>query len=235
MTKASPRPNVRTTGGVYLLYFLTVISADFFVKGLVVSGDAVATANNILAHESLFRAGFAINLVATALYVAMTALFYELFKPVNKSLSLLAAFVGLVGCAIQAVSYVCYLAPFVLLGRAQYLSVFTVEQLQALVLMLLKLRSQAEQIGLVFFGFFDFLIGYLILRSSFLPRILGGFMALAGLGWLVFLSPPLATHLSHYILPLGFLAELLLMLWLLVKGVNVQRWQEQAVVARECQ
>jgi uncharacterized membrane protein YidH (DUF202 family) len=235
MTKASPRPKVRTTGVVYLLYFLTVISADFFVKGLVVSGDAAATANNILAHESLFRAGFAINLIATALYVAMTALFYELFKPVNKSLSLLAAFVGLVGCAIQAVSYVCYLAPFVLLRRAQYLSVFTVEQLQALVLMLLKLRSQAEQIGLVFFGFFDFLIGCLILRSTFLPRILGGFMVLAGLGWLVFLSPPLANHLSHYILPLGFLAELLLMLWLLVKGVNVQRWQEQAVVAGECQ
>jgi len=235
MTKALPHPKVRITGVVYLLYFLTVISADFLVKGLVVAGDAAATANNILAHESLFRTGLAINLIATALYIAMTALFYELFKPVNKSLSLLTAFVGLVGCSIQAVSYVCYLAPFVLLGGAQYLSVFTVEQLQALVLMLLKLRSQAEQIGLVFFGFFDFLIGCLILRSTFLPRILGGLMVLAGLGWLVFLSPPLANHLSHYILPLGFLAELLLMLWLLVKGVNVQRWQEQAVAAGEYQ
>jgi Domain of unknown function (DUF4386) len=121
------------------------------------------------------------------------------------------------------------------LGGAQYLSVFKVEQLQALVLMFLKLRSQAEQIDLVFFGFFDFLIGCLILRSTFLPRILGALMALAGFGWLIFLSPPLANHLSHYILPLGFVAELLLMLWLLVKGVNVQRWQEQAVAAGECQ
>ncbi len=232
MTKA--RPKARITGVVYLLYFLTVISADFFVKRLIVSGDAAATANNILAHESLFRAGFAMNLVATALYIAMTALFYELFKPVNRSLSLLAAFIGLVGCAIQAVSYVYYLAPFVLLGGAQYLNVFKVEQLQALVLMLLKLRSQAEQIDLVFFGLFDFLIGCLILRSTFLPRILGALMTLAGFGWLIFLSPPLANHLSHYILPLGFVAELLLMLWLLVKGVNVQRWQEQAVAAGEC-
>jgi Domain of unknown function (DUF4386) len=99
MTKA--RPKARITGIVYLLYFLTVISADFFVKRLVVSGDAEATANNILAHESLFRAGFAINLIATALYIALTALFYELFKPVNRSLSLLAAFIGLVGCAIS--------------------------------------------------------------------------------------------------------------------------------------
>ena len=178
--------------------------------------------------------GFAINLIATALYIAVTVLFYELFKPVNRSLCLLAAFFSLVGCAIQAVSYVCYVAPFVLLGGAQYLSVFKVEQLQALVLMLLRLRSQAEQIDLVFFGFFDLLIGCLILRSTFLPRILGALMALAGLGWLVFLFPPLANYLSHYILPLGFVAELFLMLWLLVKGVNVQRWQEQGGVAGEC-
>jgi hypothetical protein len=234
LAEASARPRARITGIVYLLYFLTVMSAEFLVKGLVVSGDAAATANNILAHESLFRVGFAINLIATALYIAVTVLFYELFKPVNRSLCLLAAFFSLVGCAIQAVSYVCYVAPFVLLGGAQYLSVFKVEQLQALVLMLLRLRSQAEQIDLVFFGFFDLLIGCLILRSTFLPRILGALMALAGLGWLVFLFPPLANYLSHYILPLGFLAELFLMLWLLVKGVNVQRWQEQGGVAGEC-
>jgi hypothetical protein len=113
------------------------------------------------------------------------------------------------------------------------LTVFKVEQLQALVLTILRLRSQAEQIGIVFFGFFDFLIGCLILRSTFLPRILGALMALAGLGWMIFLSPPLANNLAHYILPLGFIAEFLLMLWLLVKGVNVQRWQEQARAATE--
>jgi hypothetical protein len=232
IAELGPRPPVRITAVAYLLYFLTVMSADFFMKGLIVSGDAAATATNILAHESLFRLGFAINLIATALYIAVTALFYELFKPVSRSLALLAAFFSLVGCAIQAFSYVCYLAPFVLLGGAQYLSVFKVEQLQALVLMFLKLRSQAEQIGLVFFGFFDLLIGCLILRSTFLPRFLGALMALAGLGWLIFLFPPLANSLSHYILPLGFLAELLLLLWLLVKGVNIQRWKEQASAAR---
>jgi Domain of unknown function (DUF4386) len=232
IAESAARPPVRIIGVIYLFYFLTVMSAEFFVKGLIVSGDAAATANNILGHESLFRAGFAINLIATALYIAVTALFYELFKPVNRSLALLAAFFSLVGCAIQALSYVCYLAPFVLLGGAPYLSVFKVEQLQALVLMLLKLRSQAEQIDLVFFGFFDLLIGCLILRSTFLPRILGALMALAGLGWLIFLFPPLANSLSHYILPVGFLAELLLLLWLLVRGVNVQRWQEQASAAQ---
>jgi hypothetical protein len=119
----------------------------------------------------------------------------------------------------------------VVLGGAQYLSVFNVEQLRALALMFLELNTQTANICLVLFGFYDLLIGYLILRSAFLPRVLGVLMALAGLGWLTFLYPPLANSLSRYVLALGFLAELLLMLWLLVKGVNVQRWKEQASAA----
>ena len=84
---------------------------------------------------------------------------------------------------------------------------------------------------MVFFGVYCLLIGYLIFRSAFLSRILGVLMALAGLGWLTFLSPPLANRLSPYNLVLGFLAELALMLWLLARGVNVQRWKEQASAA----
>jgi len=106
-----------------------------------------------------------------------------------------------------------------------------VEQLRALALMFLELNTQAVSICLVFFGFYDLLIGYLIFRSAFLPRILGVLMALAGLGWLTFLSPPVANYLSPYTLVLGFLSELSLMLWLLVRGVNVQRWKEQASAA----
>src|SRR5208282_2822675 len=166
IAEASPRPRARITGVVYLLFFLTVISAEFFVKGLVVDGDAAATANNILAHESLFRVGFAINLIATACYIAVTLLFYDIFKPVNRSLSLLAAFFSLVGCAIGA------LTPFHL--------------------------APSHINPLVFFGFYCLLIGYLIFKSAFLPRILGVLMAIGGLGWLTFLSPPLANHLSPY-------------------------------------
>jgi dolichyl-phosphate-mannose--protein O-mannosyl transferase len=100
--EASPRPGARITGFVYLLYFLTAVLAEFLVRGLVVSGDAAATANNILAHQALYRLGLATALIATACYVAVTALFYNLFKPLNRSLSLLAAFFSLLGCAIQA-------------------------------------------------------------------------------------------------------------------------------------
>ena len=228
IAEASPWPNARITGVVYLLYFLTAIVAVLLVRGLVVSGDAAATANNILAHEPLYRSGFAIGLIGTALYVALTALFYGLFKTVNKSLALLASFFGLVGCAIQASGSLFQVAPMVILGGSRYLSVFTVEQLQALALMFLNLNAQAGYISIIFFGLFDIAIGYLIFRSTFLPRFFGVLMAIAGLGWLTFLSPPLADYLSPYVDVLGFIAEAVLMLWLLVMGVNVQRWKEQA-------
>jgi len=227
----SPHPRARITGVVYFLYFLTAVIGEFFLKGIVVDGDAAATANNLLAHESLFRLGLATGLIATACYIAVTALFYGLFKPVNRSLSLLAAFFSLVGCAILAFASLFRLAPLVVLGGGQYLSAFNAEQLRALALMFLEFYGQAVSICFVFFGVYCLLIGYLIFRSAFLPRILGLLMALAGLGWLTFLSPPLADSLSPYILVLGFVAELALMLWLLVMGVNVQRWKEQAGVA----
>jgi hypothetical protein len=228
IAEVAPRPSARITGIVYFLYFLTAVLGEFFLKGMVVDGDAAATANNLLAHQPLYRLGLATGLIATACYIAVTALFYGLFKPVDRSLSLLAAFFGLVGCAITALGSLFQLAPLVVLGGAPYLRVFNLEQLQALALMFLKLNTQTANICLVLFGFYDVLIGYLIFRSFFLPRVLGVLMALAGLGWLIFLYPPVANSLSPYILVLGFLAELLLMLWLLVKGVNVQRWKEQA-------
>jgi hypothetical protein len=209
--------------------------AILFVGGrLFVSGDAAATATNILAHLSLFQLGFAANLIQFACYVAVTGLFYDLLRPVNRSLSLLAAFFSLVGCTIGAVSCLFYFAPVVILGGAQYLNVFKVEQLQALALMFLKLYGQCFNISFVFFGFYCLLIGYLIFRSSFLPRILGAGMAFAGLGWLTFLSPALAHHLVPYILAAG-IGEISLTLWLLVAGVNAQRWKEQASAARENQ
>jgi hypothetical protein len=118
--QASPRPRARITGVVYLVYFLTAVLGELFHRGLVVSGDAAATANNILAHQPLFRLGLATGLLATACYIAVTARFYDLFKPVNRNLSLLAVFFSLVGCAISAFASLFQLAPFVVLGGSQY-------------------------------------------------------------------------------------------------------------------
>jgi hypothetical protein len=231
IAEASPQVKARIAGVFYLLVFL-VAGSGFVLGGrLVVSGDAAATAANILAHEAAFRlAAIAADIVGGACYVVVTVLFYELFKPVNRSLSLLAAFFSLVGCAVGAFSAVFHLAPLAVLESAQYLSVFTPQQLQAAALLLLKLYVHAQNIALVFFGFYCLLIGYLIFKSTFLPRILGLLMGFAGLGWLTNLWAPLATALFPYNVAPGMLGEGALTLWLLAMGVNTQRWNEQASV-----
>lgn len=130
IAEVSPLPKARITGVVYLLYFLTAISAQVCMRGLIASGDAAATAINIQTHEPLFRLGMALGLIAIAWYVVLTALLYDLFTLVNRSLSLLAAFFSLVGCAVQAFASLFQLAPSVVLAGSPYLGVFKLEQLQ---------------------------------------------------------------------------------------------------------
>jgi hypothetical protein len=230
---ASPRLQARVAGVFYLLTFLLGGATLLVGGGFVVPGDAAATAAKILAHETSFRLGIAVELLVTACYVAVTALFYRLFKPVSRTISLLAAFFSLVGCAIGALSCVFKLAPLAVLGGAPYLNVFNGAQLRALALVSFKLYTQVNSMGLVFFGFYCLLIGYLILRSTFLPRALGVLMMFGGLGWLTFLPLPLASDLYPYNLAPGILGEGALTLWLLVLGVNLQRWQEQASASPE--
>ena len=231
ITETSPRLKARMAGGLWLLYVLMAGLADFARRGLIVSGEAAATATNILAHEPLYRLGFAADLLAIACYIAMTALFYDLFKPVNRTVSLLAAFFSLGGCTIQGFGGLFQFAPLVILGGTQHSSAFKVEQSQALAYIFLKLYSQAYSTALVFFAFFSLLIGYLIFKSIFLPRILGVLMAVAGMSWLTFLSPPLGAKYLHPYLLAASSGEGLLILWLLVFAVNEQRWREQAGTA----
>jgi uncharacterized membrane protein len=221
--ESAPRPVTRIPGVVYVLYFLTAISGVLFLRGIIVAADPTATATNILAHEQMFRLSVAIGLISTALYIALTILFYGLFERVNKTAALLAASFSIVGCSVQAVGNLFQVAPLVILKGNPFLSVFKLDQLQAMALMFVKWNVQADYIYLVFFGLFNLSIGFLVFRSTFLPRILGVLMALSGLGWLAFLWPPLANYLLAYIEILGILAELSLMLWLLVKGVKVDR------------
>jgi hypothetical protein len=232
IAEASPRLKARMAGVFELLEGVTSAFGQVVVLGrLVVAGDAAATANNILAHEPLFRLGFASSLIGVACHIVWTLLFYDLLKPVNRSLSLLAAFVSLVVCAIQALTSLLYFAPLLILQGGSSLSAFTAEQLQALALIFLKLNAYAFDMDLVFFGFWCVLTGYLIFRSTFLPRILGVLLAIDGLGWVTYLSPPLADHLWPYIAAASALGEIPLELWLMVMGVNVQRWKEQASAA----
>jgi len=180
--KSSRCPKARATGVVYLLYFMTAILGEFLIgRKLVVWGDAV-------------------SLISDVCYIGVTLLFYEIFKPVNSGLSLIAALFSLAGCAVTV------------------LGLFHV--------------APSHVSPLLFFGPYCLLLGYLIFRSTFLPWILGVLLMFAGVGWLIFLLPSVAHSLSLSIEGVGILAEGLLMLWLLVRGVNVQRWKEQAGVGK---
>jgi hypothetical protein len=224
----SPRPTARTIGVVYLLYFLTAVAGALLMKGIVVPTDAVVTAKNLLAHESLYRAGWEVGLVANALYIATTALFYGLLTPVNRSLAAMMAFFSLVGCIVQIFGGMLQIAPFTILGDIQLASAFTVVQLQSAALLSFKLFPLVFNISLVLFALFDFLLGYLIYKSTFLPRFIGVWFMVAGVLGLLFLWPPLGTALRFVVIPIGGFAELALMLWLIVKGVDVSKWREQA-------
>ncbi len=232
IAEASPRFKARAAGALSLLTLLTGTFAQMFVSGrLVVEGDAAATAANILAHKSFFQLGFAVYLIEMACQIAMTALFYELLKPAGRSVSLIAAYLGLSGCVIKTVGRLFYIAPLFILGGAHYLNAFSLEQLQALALLFLKVNDHGAGIALAFFGFYALLKGYLIIRSTFLPRILGVLSVLAGLGLLTFLSPTLGPRLFTYVAALGLLGAAPQILWLLVFGVNEARWKEQAGAA----
>jgi hypothetical protein len=225
----SPKAKARLAGVFEALEGFTSSWGQVTVLGkLLVVGNAAATASNILQHETLFRWGFVSSLLGVAFHLSWGFLFYQLFRPVNKSVSLCAAFVILITCALQAVTALLYLAPLLVLSAGSSLSAFTQQQLQALAYMFLKLNGLAFDIDLVFFGLWCVLTGYLIFRSSFLPRILGVLLAIDGLGWMTYMWPPLGKYLFPAIAVACGLAEIPLQLWLLIFGVNNERWKTRA-------
>jgi len=222
----------RLVGALLLITMvLGGFAQGYIAGGLIVAGNAAATAVNIVAHESLFRLAFAIYLVEMACQIAMTVLFYELLEPVNRSAALLAAAFGLIGCTIKTLSRLFFFAPLLILGGAPYLGVFEPSQLQALAYLFLRVQYQAETIAMVFFGLNTLLNGYLVLRSTFLPRVLGLIAVVGGLGWMLYLYEPLALRLQSFIVGTGVLGAFVLVLWLLVKGVDEDRWHARARAA----
>ena len=227
----APARWARLAGACWLLCILAGVIGFVVAGPLVVANDAAATAANILAKESSFRIGFVANLISGLAYVGVTALLYYVLRPVSRNLSLLAAFFGLLGLAIGGISWASNLAPLSLLHGDQYLSAFTTNQLQAFALFALKLQTQVFFIGMVFFGIQCILIGCLIARSTFLPRILGTMLAIGGTCYVIasfasFLLP-LGARLVMFVMPVALIGEGSLTVWLIVKGVNEQRWREE--------
>ena len=226
--EVSPKTKARWVGLFFLLTTVGgVIAEGFISNGLVVAGDAAATARNILSNETLFRTGFAVYLIEMAGQVVMTVLFYDLLKPVSGTLARVSLFLNIAGIVIKTMSRLFYIVPALILGDAPYLSVFTAEQAQAMAMLSLEINSEGPVIGLVFFGFAGLVESYLILRSTFLPRFLGVIGVVASIGWLLFLYPPIAYQLFPIIAGIGLLGAVFQIFWLLVFGVNEERWKER--------
>lgn len=215
----------RAAGFFWLITFITGAFAMYIGGRFFVNGNAAATARNILANETAFRIGAAGNLVATACYLLTTILIYELFKPINKTVSLMAACFSLLGCGVGAVVALLNFAPLALLQGPAYLAVFSTEQVQVLALTYFNLAGRGNDLGLLFFGLHIGLVGYLILSSGLVPRVLGACLLIGGASYELnsftsFLAPSFAKNLFPFILLPAFLAELVLSLWLLTKGIS---------------
>ena len=229
----SPQVCARIGGALYLIIIVIGFCSEFFVRDkLVVSEDVTATANNIAVSESLWRISIASELILLVCAVALTLILYVLLRPVNKDLALLAVFFNIVEFPIEAVSKLCLFAALFLSGNADYLRAFEPHQLHALVNISLKLHDYGFGIDLVFFGFACLVYGFMLFRSGYFPKILGVLMAIAGLSYLtnsftLILAPAYAGKI-FLILVFALIGELSLCLWLMVKGVNVAKWNEKA-------
>ena len=237
MTDASPRRLARIAGGLYLINIVAGAFAIGYVPAaIVVPGNAAATAHNILAHELLYRLGLAAHIFILPLNIPLAVIFFELFQVVNRRLSWLVVFFTLVGTAVEAAQVLNGFTPLILLEGMRSLSALTAEQLQAQVSVPLQLQVIGYSLGQVFYTGYLLAAGYLIVRSTFLPRAVGVLLAIGGICYLIysfadFLSPDFAAHLVPYIQVPSGLGELALCLWLLVVGVNLQRWKERASAA----
>jgi hypothetical protein len=228
ITEMSPRFLARMAAVLGILEGAASVSGQLRIPGrLVVDTDASATAANILGNESLFRLGVALCLLAVVFNTARTVLSYVLFRPVGRIVALLIAFFGLVTIGLQASGSLVQLPVLVLLKSGKDFAAFNAEQLQSISLLFLRWSGHTFNLYLAFFGLCCILVGYAVYKSTFLPRILGVLEMAAGVGYATYFWPPLASYLSPYNLALG-VGELALGFWLLVFGVNVEPWKEQA-------
>jgi uncharacterized protein DUF4386 len=231
---ASVQTYARIAGVVFLVSIVAGGFGEFYAPStLIVPGDATATAHHLLASDVFFRLGFLAYLTEAITDVALTFLLYVLLRPVHANLAFLTVLFRIMATATFAFGELFYFAPSLILGGEGYLSPFSPDQLHALTLLSLNLYGLAGGLFTVFYGIASMLLGYLMFRSDYLPRILGTLWVLGGLGFvtwnvLLVLTPGYVSSL----LPVPqLLATLSLGLWLLIRGVDVGKWQESEVLA----
>ena len=230
----SPQLYARVGGALYLIIIVIGLFGEVFVRDkLIVSGDAAATAANIMSHESLWRLHVFAELVLLICAVALLWIIFLLLRPIGRALIVLAVFFNMVAIIIEATITMRLLEALFPLGNSGYLKAFTPDQLYAMASLTLKSHAYGFGVSLLFFGCFCVIVGYLIFRSGYFPRTIGVLMQIAGVCYVtnsfaLILSPALVNRLFPGILVPSFIGELSLCLWLLVRGVNMKRWEERA-------
>ena len=219
---------------ILLIAVLAPFSILYLPSTFIVPGDAAATASNILASDGLFRLGIVVDSVVVLLEIVVIAILYVLLRPVNRTLALVAAFARLAMTIVMAVNVFNSLGVLLLLGDAEYLTVFEPGQLHALVLLFLNLHESGVYIWQVFFALHWVAVGYLVFKSGYFPRILGILLIVTCLGYLMdslgilFPGSEAVSIVSSVLLPAGVIGELSFTFWLLIKGVNAEQWEIRA-------
>ena len=227
--KLTPRGMARLAGVFEVLEGSFSLAGQQLLTGAVVNvHDATATASNILGNEALYRAALAAGLLAVVWHLLWGFLLYDLFKVIDRTVARFSLLLLVVGSALQAVTGILLFGPLVLL-RADALDAFTQQQREALSLVFLRLNAQSNAIFLAFFGCWLIAIGYLVYRSRFMPRFIGASLAIEGLGWVTFVSPPVGVALFPIITVFGIFGELFFAGWLLIRGVDNERWRAAAL------
>jgi hypothetical protein len=214
-------------GLFYLIFILTTVLASNVRSRLIVSGDAAATANNIMGSELFFRIGFVTELVSAVFFLLAAWALYVLLKPVNKNLALLFLLLNLGGVAVECINALNLFAALQFLSGANYLNVFQTGQLQAMAMSFLNSYTNGFIIAQIFFSTWLLPLGYLVYKSRFLPRLLGILLILdffGNLSWFLqfFLLPDYGI-LAYPGNAISFTAEISLTLWLLIMGVKEQK------------
>jgi hypothetical protein len=228
--ETSPQLYARIGGVLYLVLIGLGIYLQIVMGRVIVSGDPAATAANLTAMESQWRLAVAAELLALACVTALTMIYFVLLRPVSRELNLLATFLRLVGIAVEVMATSSLAAALFPLASAPYLTAFTPDQRHALAYLAIKTHGHGYALALLFFGFTFLFHGRLIFSSGYLPKVIGLLIQVAGAAYLInsfalFLAPAFQSRIFPVILLPAFVAETSLCLWLLVKGVNVEKWQ----------
>jgi hypothetical protein len=228
----------RVGGALYLVIIVLGALGEAVIRGsIVVPGNAAATAANLRSMEWLWRLGVAGEIVLLVCATALALILYVLLRPVSRDLALAAVFFNLVCNAIEGGAALSLATTLLPMTNAAYVQAFTPEQLDVMAMLAVRSHSLGFGIALVFFGVECVILGYLLFRSGYMPRSIGVLMQIAGVCYVVnsfalFLSPPLSSRLFPAILIPALIAEVSFTLWLLVKGVRVEVWDQRVDAPR---